>query len=218
MIIPLPDKFEYNHDAIHAYEEEGILKMTPYGFEEIMYAITYELNGDQFCHYCHRSLTRSIRTLDHIYPRAYGGVSIPNNLVVCCKECNSTKSNLLPEQYSKLRKEEDATARKRWMEYYTDKNLERRRQTGIILPSKWYEMRENYMVFTPITSSDNFKTSQKYQTLLEKYETYGKICRPIVISRNRVVIDGFLALILAKNLGLKIPLPFIMLENVEVIM
>ena len=51
----------------------------------------------------------------------------------------------------------------------------------------------------------------------EWYETYGKICKPIVVSQNRFVLDGFTALLVAKNLGLNIPLPFITLENVIVI-
>ena len=72
-------------------------------------------------------------------------------------------------------------------------------------------------VFALITSERPFKESRKYQRVLEMYETYGKICRPIVVSQNRFVLDGFTTLLVAKNLGLKMPLPFITLENVIVI-
>ena len=37
--------------------------------------------------------------MDHIIPIARGGKSVRNNLVPCCKECNSRKKYLLPMEW-----------------------------------------------------------------------------------------------------------------------
>lgn len=43
------------------------------------------------CYICGRQLTDSIRTLDHIVPRAKGGISEDTNLGYCCRKCNQLK-------------------------------------------------------------------------------------------------------------------------------
>ena len=40
------------------------------------------------------TLTQKNRTLDHMYPRRWGGVSIPDNLVPSCKNCNGDKMDM----------------------------------------------------------------------------------------------------------------------------
>lgn len=216
MKIQLPKTFEYHDGPTHAVVHDGVLEMTPIDFEKTMYHLTYRLKGKVRCAYCHRVLDANRLTLDHVFPRDHGGISIPNNLKPCCKRCNEAKNNLLPWQYSSLQnlsKKEKAQAEER----YQLENMEARRGKGILIPRKWYEMRKNYSVFALITSERPFKESKKYQRVLEMYETYGRICKPIVVSQNRFVLDGFTALLVAKNLGLDIPLPFITLENVIVI-
>lgn len=155
-------------------------------------------------------------TLDHVFPRDYGGISIPNNLKPCCKSCNEEKGTLLPWQYKRV-KQLEKRERKGYIESYRYKNLEQRSQKGILIPEEWYEMRKDYAVFALITAERPFKESRRYQHIQEMYETYGRLCKPIVVSQNRFVIDGFTALLVAKNLGIKEPLPFITLENVIVI-
>lgn len=51
------------------------------------------------CHYCGRSFPPAELTMDHIIPVARGGKSVRNNLVPCCKECNSRKKYLLPMEW-----------------------------------------------------------------------------------------------------------------------
>jgi 5-methylcytosine-specific restriction endonuclease McrA len=50
------------------------------------------------CQYCGDSKAASELTLDHILPRAQGGVSTPENLVAACVKCNQRKGNRTPEQ------------------------------------------------------------------------------------------------------------------------
>jgi 5-methylcytosine-specific restriction endonuclease McrA len=45
------------------------------------------------CYYCHKALTATEATMDHIVPIADGGRSTKSNVVVCCKDCNNRKKD-----------------------------------------------------------------------------------------------------------------------------
>ncbi len=48
------------------------------------------------CYYCNNRFPAKDLTMDHIVPIARGGKSTKNNVVPCCKTCNTgKKSNLL---------------------------------------------------------------------------------------------------------------------------
>ena len=51
------------------------------------------------CHYCGKDFSPADLTMDHIIPITRGGKSVRNNLVPCCKECNSRKKYLLPMEW-----------------------------------------------------------------------------------------------------------------------
>ncbi|MCP4718649.1 MAG: HNH endonuclease, partial [Desulfobacteraceae bacterium] len=51
------------------------------------------------CHYCKEHFPPAQLTMDHIIPVGRGGKSEKFNLVPCCKECNTQKSNLLPSEW-----------------------------------------------------------------------------------------------------------------------
>ena len=51
------------------------------------------------CHYCKEHFSPAQLTMDHIIPVGRGGKSEKFNLVPCCKECNTKKSNLLPYEW-----------------------------------------------------------------------------------------------------------------------
>lgn len=55
------------------------------------------------CPYCHRELGDSPHA-DHIYPVDLGGLSIKNNMVYICKECNQKKSNRTLREFVKNNK------------------------------------------------------------------------------------------------------------------
>jgi 5-methylcytosine-specific restriction endonuclease McrA len=45
------------------------------------------------CQYCGRPLTTETYSVDHVWPRSKGGLSVWTNLVACCQDCNSRKAN-----------------------------------------------------------------------------------------------------------------------------
>lgn len=50
------------------------------------------------CQYCGKKLTASQITIDHVLPRAQGGITSFTNCVVCCQICNNKKADRTPEQ------------------------------------------------------------------------------------------------------------------------
>ena len=50
------------------------------------------------CQYCNEKLTASQITIDHVLPKAQGGVTSFTNCVVCCHYCNNKKADRTPEQ------------------------------------------------------------------------------------------------------------------------
>ena len=50
------------------------------------------------CMYCGKKLTNSQITVDHVLPRAQGGITSYMNCVVACQPCNGKKANFTPEQ------------------------------------------------------------------------------------------------------------------------
>jgi len=64
------------------------------------------------CHYCNGIFPPDELTMDHIVPVSRGGKASRNNVVPCCKECNSRKKYLLPlewqEYLDRLHREEGA--------------------------------------------------------------------------------------------------------------
>ncbi len=51
------------------------------------------------CHWCGGKFPPEEMTMDHIIPITRGGKASRNNVVPCCKECNSRKKYLLPIEW-----------------------------------------------------------------------------------------------------------------------
>lgn len=45
------------------------------------------------CYYCHKKLLPREATMDHIVPISRGGSSVKGNVVVACKQCNTSKKD-----------------------------------------------------------------------------------------------------------------------------
>ena len=101
MIIELPLKFYPSKRNINFVRiTNGTLEVTgPIGFEKLMVDLTYRIKGNTRCYYCRRRITQKNITIDHLYPRDFGGVSITNNLEPACSKCNSQKSNMNQFEY-----------------------------------------------------------------------------------------------------------------------
>lgn len=70
------------------------------------------------CHYCLIELTVLTRTVDHIIPRASGGLDIRINRIGSCRPCNSAKSDTWPTCFcSQCRK----TQRYHWEHFRINK-------------------------------------------------------------------------------------------------
>lgn len=52
------------------------------------------------CYYCGSRFKSADLTMDHRVPISRGGRSVKENLVPCCKECNSKKKHLLPSEWT----------------------------------------------------------------------------------------------------------------------
>ncbi|XXF79547.1 HNH endonuclease [Myxococcaceae bacterium GXIMD 01537] len=50
------------------------------------------------CQYCHRKVSRPEATYDHVLPRAQGGRTTWENIVIACVPCNQRKGNRTPAQ------------------------------------------------------------------------------------------------------------------------
>jgi uncharacterized protein YdaU (DUF1376 family) len=58
------------------------------------------LNRDQHrCVYC--GVSDVALQLDHVLPRSRGGSDTPDNLVACCKPCNTSKGAKTPEEWAR---------------------------------------------------------------------------------------------------------------------
>lgn len=50
------------------------------------------------CLYCGRKMPASELTIDHVIPRAKGGRTSWDNVVTCCRRCNTRKGNQTPDE------------------------------------------------------------------------------------------------------------------------
>ncbi len=62
--------------------------------------------GRGLCYYCQSSIKPSQLTMDHKTPIARGGRSTRNNLVPCCKACNTEKQHLTLSEWIAKREAE----------------------------------------------------------------------------------------------------------------
>ncbi|MFO7860168.1 MAG: HNH endonuclease [Desulfosalsimonas sp.] len=51
------------------------------------------------CHWCGKTVAPGDLTMDHVLPLARGGKTTKNNVVPCCKECNTRKKSRMPVQW-----------------------------------------------------------------------------------------------------------------------
>jgi hypothetical protein len=217
MIIKLPKKFYYttNNSNSFAYVADGILYISGYiNFEDLMYSLTYTIFGYDKCRYCGKLLTPADRSLDHIYPRSWGGVSIPNNLLPSCKMCNQNKADMAPYQYNRWLKLETHEERREYYKKCHKENSKRALNGKFILPHSWYEDFDVTKLFHDMDFSclEQFKIDK----VNEYYETNHQYNHPIVVSSDNWLLKGKHIIYHAIVHEIK-TVPAIVLENVVVI-
>lgn len=210
MKIPLPENYSYEDVA---EVKDGILYVHKFNFEDLMYDLTYVLKDSSKCYYCGKAISRDKSTLDHLYPRDFGGPTIPNNLAICCSSCNNTKTNMTEEQFLYFSSILDVEKQK---EFYRDISLHNHifmKWYGPIIPKEWIseQKAEKITVYFFIGKGVNGKTYKKVE---KNYKKYRRIIRPIIVDRNFKLLSGFNVLLFAKNNSID-TLPTIVLENVE---
>ncbi len=55
--------------------------------------------GEGRCYYCGGQTPPAKLTMDHVVPLTRGGASTKNNLAPSCKECNTRKKTMLPQEW-----------------------------------------------------------------------------------------------------------------------
>lgn len=88
---------------------------------------------DGRCWYC----GSPAKTLDHIVPRSLGGKDNLDNLVPCCKPCNSMKITKSVEEFRELMRKKDGTL-------FSDAQIKYLASIGVQLPPSpshvfWFE-------------------------------------------------------------------------------
>lgn len=217
MKIRLPEKFMYTNPAKKscAYVQNGILYVKGHvDFEELMYSITYMIKGYNKCYYCGCKLTNKNRTLDHMYPRRWGGISIPDNLIPSCKNCNQDKMDMSYEQFLQYKKLKTKKDKEKYYKKCLQENLSVRKRAKFVLKREWlsvYYIQDllRYMKFDRLEKT-------KSKNLAAYYRNWRQYPSPIIVSSNNWVFKGKHILNHAKGIKRKSVMA-IVLENVVVL-
>lgn len=216
MNIRLPEGFSYaekDRDDF-AYVDDDILYVYGYiNFEHLMYDLSYALHGYSRCYYCNRLLTKSNRTLDHLNPRRWGGISLPDNLVPSCKDCNQTKTDMTLRQFEKFKTLDTKNQQRGFYEKCTADNEAIIKTGKFIMPQEWITMYDA----TGLIEKFSFEhlDPTKMQKLGAYYNRVHQYTHPIVVSSNDWLFKGKHILCHAKKIHRHI-VPAIILENVVV--
>lgn len=215
MIIELPKEFKYEgsgEERCYAEVVDGVLHI--YGnvpFRTVMYNVTYALKGNDVCYYCKRKVKPSKITLDHVYAQDMGGPTITDNLVPCCEDCNCRKSNLSESEY-KMFIQLSKTEKEFFKKFIEFKHEKIRESAKFEVPDEWVDYEYSGEFFVRVELDKKFK-GKKYSYNKKYYKQYHTIQKPIVTDKNGLVLDGYIGLMVAKEMELK-HIPTITLENV----
>ena len=222
MILEIPQGFtftsEYDSKRNFAYEKSG--KLILHGsantyFERLMYELTYASKDSEHCYYCGNNIFENTRTIDHQYPRAFGGISIPCNMVPCCSECNSKKGDLTSEKFKEWIKFNTPKKRYQYKLEYLKEMKKVQYSYGFYLPDFWNIKLNNSRILVDIDLTNKNYKGKKYRKVKSFFNKYGHLPRPIIISSNNFLLDGFVVLMFAKEIKIS-HIPTIILENVIV--
>lgn len=217
MNIWLPPQYTYTTRKKNscAYVSDGILYVEGFiNYEDLAYSLAYELNGCRHCYFCGKRLTPKNRTLDHLYPRRWGGVSLPENLKPSCTACNNLKSDMTEDQFKQFLKLTSQNSRIAFHDECIKKNLGIIKKKEFIIPPEWITMYDASELIKYL--SFRYLEMHKMEKLEEYYHKYHQYTHPIIVSSNDWLFKGKHILYLAKKMQQPV-VPAIILENVVVI-
>ena len=154
------------------------------------------------------------RSLDHIYPRSWGGVSIPDNLLPCCKTCNLNKADMSPKQFNHWRNLITNEERKLYYKRCQRDNSKFIAKGNFILPGKWLSQYD----ISELVDDLDFSCLEPYKTekVREYYEANHQFNHPIIVSSDNWLLKGKHILYQAKQVHAA-SVPAIVLDNVVVL-
>ena len=136
----------------------------------------FKSDEDNYCYYCNEILTKKTASRDHLLPRCKGGKT-KDNIVLCCKRCNSEKGSMTEDEYR---------------EYLLIK------KEKMISPIPLDEIKISY-VFQRCPVSE-----KKILKAIDYYYNHGKFDKPIKIKyKNKILVDGLSRYEAAKFLNIK---------------
>ena len=217
MNIKLPKRFFYTtaKQDRSAFVDYGVLYIRGYlNFEDLMYSLTYAYHGYSRCKYCGKVLSPYDCSLDHIYPRSWGGVSIPDNLLPCCKTCNLNKADMSPKQFNHWRNLITNEERKFYYKRCQRDNSKFIAKGNFILPGKWLSQYD----ISELVDDLDFSCLEPYKTekVREYYEANHQFNHPIIVSSDNWLLKGKHILYQAKQVNAS-SVPAIVLDNVVVL-
>ncbi|MES2788805.1 MAG: HNH endonuclease [Planctomycetota bacterium] len=83
-------------NPVPKYEADGRAMSIPLMLDRAQYKDYRKTltQRDPHCVYCGDEVTNDTSSLDHVVPQSRGGKEWPANLVLCCRECNTAKSDM----------------------------------------------------------------------------------------------------------------------------
>lgn len=213
MKIMLPEKFFYRTKSGIAYVKEGQLHIEgTVFFKRLIYNITYSLKGKDKCYYCGEDLNTKNRTIDHVFPTSFGGVSIPENMVPCCKTCNVNKFCMTESQFIRWNQKQSIEEREWFFQTCILENSEVLKN-GYLIPKEWIEMYDVSKYFDEMPLKRVNK--QKYKKLEDYFNKWHQYPKPMIVSSNGWVFEGKYIITHAKRNN-KNEVSAVVLENVFV--
>lgn len=65
-----------------------------------IYGVKADTKSDS-CYYCNSTIDEYSRTVDHLIPESRGGIRANKNKVYSCKDCNTLKGDMTPEEFER---------------------------------------------------------------------------------------------------------------------
>ena len=206
MYVDLPKVFSYctsdkEHSGV-AYVKDDILYIRgPVAWQKVAYNLTFAMKGKKVCRYCGKAIKRRKATIDHMFPRNIGGVSIPINLLPSCSSCNSNKSDLTYHQY-KIYRTLDERKRSEYKNKINEHNEQMRYKKGFDLPKKWVEQADIRLIKAR-SIPENGRKQTKYRRVNRFVKNYHHVPNPLVISQNYFLLEGHTIYWVALDSGFK---------------